>query len=67
MKNLVIITIKIYQKLKDLVNLVLLSILGLAFSCRQNPSCSQYAVDQHQKKGIITGLKRALFRTISCY
>lgn len=67
MKNTAILTINIYQKFKNEINLLLLSLFGVAFSCRQKPSCSQYMVEQIKKNGIIIGLKKGLIRTVHCY
>ncbi|MEN8253559.1 MAG: membrane protein insertion efficiency factor YidD, partial [Patescibacteria group bacterium] len=67
MKKALILIISFYQKLKNGINLILLSLFGVAFSCRQNPSCSQYLIKKIKERGILLGVKKGLIRAINCY
>ncbi len=36
-------------------------------SCRFYPTCSQYAVEAIEKKGIVTGLLKGIWRILRCH
>ncbi len=57
MKYLIVKFIQVYQ--------IVLSPISRP-SCRFYPTCSQYAVDAIEKRGIIIGLLKGLWRVIRC-
>ncbi len=57
MKYLIVKFIQVYQ--------IILSPISRP-SCRFYPTCSQYAVDAIEKKGIVVGLLKGIWRVIRC-
>jgi putative membrane protein insertion efficiency factor len=57
MKYLIVKFIQIYQ--------IILSPISRP-SCRFYPTCSQYAVDAIEKRGIVVGLLKGIWRVIRC-
>ncbi|HBR32287.1 MAG: membrane protein insertion efficiency factor YidD [Eubacteriales bacterium] len=57
MKKLLIFLIRIYQKQISPYK---------PPSCRYTPTCSQYAVEALQKRGIVVGLFLAIYRVLRC-
>ncbi|HHT9124322.1 MAG TPA: membrane protein insertion efficiency factor YidD [Candidatus Brocadiia bacterium] len=58
MKGILIGLIKIYQ---------LCISPHLPRACRYDPSCSQYMIDAIQKKGILLGLCKGIWRILRCH
>lgn len=58
---------KIYLFFKTIFHEIQRSIFGFQFVCRKNPSCSEYALEEIQKHGILKSLKPILLRVISCH
>ncbi len=57
MKRLLILLLRVYQK----------TISPLSIShCRFRPTCSQYAVEALEKRGVIVGLALAIWRFLRC-
>ncbi len=57
MKYLIVKFIQVYQ--------IILSPISRP-SCRFYPTCSQYAVEAIEKRGIVVGLLKAIWRVIRC-
>lgn len=57
MKYLIVKFIQIYQ--------IILSPISRP-SCRFYPTCSQYAVEAIEKRGIVVGLLKGIWRVIRC-
>ena len=57
MKYLIVKFIRVYQ--------IILSPISRP-SCRFYPTCSQYAVDAIEKRGIVVGLLKGIWRVIRC-
>jgi len=57
MKYLLVKFIQVYQ--------IILSPISRP-SCRFYPTCSQYAVDAIEKRGIVVGLLKGIWRVIRC-
>ena len=57
MKYLIVKFIQVYQ--------IILSPISRP-SCRFYPTCSQYAVDAIEKRGIVVGLLMGIWRVIRC-
>jgi hypothetical protein len=57
MKSLIVKFIRVYQ--------IILSPISRP-SCRFYPTCSQYAVDAIEKRGIVVGLLKSIWRVIRC-
>ena len=57
MKSLIVKFIRVYQ--------IVLSPISRP-SCRFYPTCSQYAVDAIEKRGIVVGLLKGIWRVIRC-
>ncbi|MFV1974275.1 MAG: membrane protein insertion efficiency factor YidD [Candidatus Scalindua sp.] len=57
MKSLIVKFIRVYQ--------IVLSPISRP-SCRFYPTCSQYAVDAIEKRGIVVGLLKSIWRVIRC-
>jgi hypothetical protein len=57
MKYLIVKFIQVYQ--------IILSPISRP-SCRFYPTCSQYAVDAIEKRGIVVGLLKGIWRVIRC-
>jgi uncharacterized protein len=57
MKYLIVKFIRVYQ--------IILSPISRP-SCRFYPTCSQYAVDAIEKRGIVIGLLKGIWRVIRC-
>jgi putative membrane protein insertion efficiency factor len=57
MKYLIVKFIRVYQ--------IILSPISRP-SCRFYPTCSQYAVDAIEKRGIVVGLLKSIWRVIRC-
>ena len=58
MKSILLLVIKLYQKLISPL---------MAPRCRFYPSCSSYAIDALNEHGIISGLYFSLKRILSCH
>lgn len=66
MKKLVILTIKLYQKLLSFDHgLPHLLFPGVRF-CRFTPSCSQYSLEAVEKYGIVKGVLMGSYRILRC-
>jgi putative membrane protein insertion efficiency factor len=57
MKYLIVKFIRVYQ--------IILSPISQP-SCRFYPTCSQYAVEAIEKRGIVVGLLKGIWRVIRC-
>ncbi|MDP6925268.1 MAG: membrane protein insertion efficiency factor YidD [Candidatus Scalindua sp.] len=57
MKYLIVKLIRVYQ--------IVLSPISRP-SCRFYPTCSQYAVEAIEKKGIVVGVLKSIWRVIRC-
>jgi len=57
MKYLIVKLIRVYQ--------IILSPISRP-SCRFYPTCSQYAVEAIEKKGIVVGVLKSIWRVIRC-
>jgi putative membrane protein insertion efficiency factor len=57
MKYLIVKFIQVYQ--------IVLSPISRP-SCRFYPTCSQYAVEAIEKRGVVVGLLKAIWRVIRC-
>ncbi len=57
MKYLIVKFIKVYQ--------IILSPISRP-SCRFYPTCSQYAVEAIEKRGVVVGLLKGIWRVIRC-
>lgn len=57
MKYLIVKFIQVYQ--------IILSPISRP-SCRFYPTCSQYAVEAIEKKGVVVGLLKGIWRVIRC-
>jgi len=57
MKYLIVKFIRVYQ--------IILSPISRP-SCRFYPTCSQYAVEAIEKRGIVVGLLKGIWRVIRC-
>jgi len=57
MKYLIVKFIQVYQ--------IILSPISRP-SCRYYPTCSQYAVEAIEKRGIVVGLLKGIWRVIRC-
>ncbi|MHC4138467.1 MAG: membrane protein insertion efficiency factor YidD [Planctomycetota bacterium] len=57
MKYLIVRFIRVYQ--------IILSPISRP-SCRFYPTCSQYAVEAIEKRGIVVGLLKGIWRVIRC-
>lgn len=58
LKNFFISLIKIYQ--------IILARMLYPNRCRFHPSCSNYAIEAIQKKGLITGIVMTIWRLLRC-
>ena len=58
MKKILILNIKLYQK-------ILSPYLGR--NCRFYPTCSQYAINAIEKYGIIKGVFKSIIRILKCH
>ena len=67
MKYIVIALIRFFHLLHPVLHSLLLSVFGFSTTCKQKPSCSEYAILQIQKHGTITGLKAAVNRIVKCH
>lgn len=67
MKIVAILMIRVYQVIKPFFDLVNLSVFGFSSACKHSPSCSQYAINQIQKHGTITGVKKGITRILACH
>lgn len=67
MKRPTLLVIKTYQALYWIKYQVLFSVFGFVSHCKHTPSCSQFALEQIQERGTISGLRRALFRLATCW
>ena len=63
MKNFFIGLLVIYQKI---ISPLLHQLVGQKNLCRYEVSCSQFAIQSIQQKGVLTGLKIATIRFLSC-
>jgi len=57
MKYLIVKFIRVYQ--------IILSPISRP-SCRFYPTCSQYAVEAIEKKGVVVGVLKSIWRVIRC-
>jgi len=57
MKSLIVKFIRVYQIIQKPISRP---------SCRFYPTCSQYAVDAIEKRGIVVGLLKSIWRVIRC-
>lgn len=62
-KEIFIAGIVIYQKV---FSPVIKQLLGVSNMCRYSPACSEYAVLEVKKKGVIRGLISVFLRFLSC-
>lgn len=67
MSKIIIIAIQIYQRFKNGLNYLILPLFGVAFACRQQPSCSQFTIMKIKEHGTIWGLFLGLKRVSQCH
>lgn len=63
MKKIAIFLIEVYQKI---FSSFIKNILGISYSCRFRPTCSDYAKMSIEKKGIVKGGTTAIARILKC-
>ena len=63
MKNLLLLTINLYQ---NFISLTLKNILGIDRMCRFSPTCSEYAKESINKEGIFVGIGKSAIRILRC-
>lgn len=66
MKNLLLTTIRVYQKTLSFDHSWLGQILPTRI-CRFYPSCSEYAKEAITQKGVLQGLQLSLLRVSKCH
>ncbi|MCF7820315.1 MAG: membrane protein insertion efficiency factor YidD [Candidatus Pacebacteria bacterium] len=66
MEKLIINLIKIYQKTLSFDHGIFKSLYPYGY-CRFHPTCSQYAIDAIEKKGLIKGLFLGFKRILRCH
>jgi putative component of membrane protein insertase Oxa1/YidC/SpoIIIJ protein YidD len=59
--------IRIYQYLRAMKHLLLITVFGYSSVCRHTPSCSQYARQQIADHGTIWGSVKAIIRIAQCW
>lgn len=57
---------KLYKFFSTIRHNIMLSVFGFSPTCHQNPSCSQYTVEQIKKDGTIIGLTKGVWRVLHC-
>jgi putative membrane protein insertion efficiency factor len=67
MKNLVLSSIRFYQKYLRSNNPMLKSLFLTDSGCRFVPTCSEYAYEAIDKYGILVGLFKSLKRIMRCH
>lgn len=63
MKDLVILLINFYQKY---LSIIFKNLLGTGVSCRFSPSCSEFAKNEINKRGLVLGSYNFLVRFLKC-
>lgn len=66
-KNITIFLVKIYQFFREAKHSILYSIFGFSSTCRHNPSCSRYFINQVKERGTIAGSIKGIKRVLSCH
>lgn len=67
MKKLVMIAIRGYQRLKPILDQIILTVFGTTHRCRFQPSCSEYTLQMIERHGIIIGLQKGLGQLKRCW
>ncbi|PIR58999.1 MAG: hypothetical protein COU69_02565 [Candidatus Pacebacteria bacterium CG10_big_fil_rev_8_21_14_0_10_56_10] len=67
MSRLITLIITVYQGLFNVKTTLLVSVFGVSYHCRHQPSCSVYVRRQIEQNGTIVGLWRGCVRVFSCW